>query len=201
MVNGKLRAQRLPFLIVACLPLLVLLPLLAQASPDGSASGLRVLESDEHGLLLELHVPAVSLQPTAVDGRSYLAVAAEGLSHRTSEPGAPQVPYLSQFVALPPGALPVVELLDAYTNSSRLSGTVMPAEQPPIEAGASQPARSLVGERYTQDALFPAELVTISEPMYFRDQRLAPHRFLPGAGQPRSGPSAPHPAPAGQGPL
>ncbi len=120
--------------------------------------------------------------------------------------GAPKLPFYSTFIAVPPAAEIVVEVMPyASTRQkiSELSFHPYPISPAVDEFGAKIPAigaRQQVEEGtmlveyrkdpeiYQQDKLFPAQLYRLSEPTYFRDIKLVqlsifPYRYNPGAGE------------------
>ena len=178
MSNWGLLRGRLFLLALAFMPVLLLVPILANAESPVSGRGLRVLSSGRQELLLELAVPEVELSQEVT--ASYSSIVAPELTERLNAPGAPQLPYLSRFIVLPPGTRPVVDILQAETVAHRLATPLRPADG--LLAAEGEPAglQALSSSAWNSgDSLFPAELVRIGEPVYFRDQRLVRVEFFP----------------------
>jgi hypothetical protein len=94
-------------------------------SREQSESSPRVtLTSD--GLTVEWYAadPEISEDP---DGRSVVNI--PGYSN-LDKPGAPQIPFVSYLIALPPGAQPSIEILDSSTTSQTIEEPLVISDQP-----------------------------------------------------------------------
>ncbi len=168
---NKSTMTRLLVLGLACIPLLLVLPLLARAhEPIPQAAALLVLQSDESGMVLELEVPQYDARPITVGGRTYLQITAPGLDGRVSTPGQPDLPAVSRLLALPPGAKVRVTLLAQESDRVALRHPVRA-----VPAGTPDAAPAV-----SQDNGVPfAGPVQMGKPVHFRDQRLASIEFFP----------------------
>lgn len=96
--------------ILMVLGLLVVLP----AARSAAAAPLRVVSSDDRGVVLRLETALPSWTPLADEGpwRDYALVSVDGFVP-AGAPGAPAVPSLGRWLAVPPGHLAEVVLTDA----------------------------------------------------------------------------------------
>lgn len=148
----------------------------------------------EDGFQFTLQTPRLTISK---DGRLF----SPPLNSQTTQPGAPLLPVYTTLVALPPGAELTVQVEDEeqqviqtplasvrpvpqMVNVTGLAGADEPANDRPdiAEVETADPAV------YQQDALYPAGLYTLSEPMYWRDLRVArltlyPVRYNPASGE------------------
>lgn len=95
-------------LFAALLPVLVAAP--AAADP------VRVVSSDARGVTLRIELPEPRPARPAPDGRVRIVVPGFDL---TAEQGRPRLPFATALVALPPGARPTVEVLEADPEIAR----------------------------------------------------------------------------------
>ena len=128
------------------------------------------------------------------------AVTVSGLGSLMREPGAPQLPYYQTMIAVPPGATAsatvvvsgaelqqTVGHLQAAPQQKELALDLVDVAQAELnidELGLSYEPDNAI---YGQDAFYPAQLYTLSEPAYLRDLRvvslqLFPLRYNPAAG-------------------
>lgn len=147
--------------------------------------GLRVVESNAQHIVLELRSPALSTETRALNGTTYLALAASSWN-TTNEPGKPQLPISSAMLAVPQNANVSVNILrDKKITREILAHPPLPAPtlradyvadptlpQPIIETGEDAAA-------YAADENFPAQLVQVSEPAQWRSQRYVTVRVNP----------------------
>lgn len=122
---------------------------------------------------------------------------APSLNGRSQQPGAPLLPIYSTLVALPPEATVEVRVAEAAVTVAAV-GSIRPVPQF-VPDGAFDDADGFARldeanmvERvdpavYEQDAFYPAEAYTISEPMYVRDLRVVQLTLYPVRYNPVSG--------------
>ena len=146
-------------LLLAGLAATMATPVVAAAS-----AAVRVIQSDERGVTLQLDVPSMSLRPQ-LDGRSVLHGGGLDL---TSQPGRPALPFAAARIALPPGAQAVARVIAAANEEVRsgvrlasngrsiirrdgVAETFQPAIEPvdPIVDGPWPPAMVELGEEHT----------------------------------------------------
>lgn len=140
--------------------------------------GMRLLRADPTSLAVEWIAPPVEVRPLD-DGT--VEVVAEGYS-KTSQPGAPILPFASTLIALPPGASPHLRVLSVEEITQPLPAPVALAPRPegvirdpqgqPI-GGAFAPAYRAKGQTTTPS---PAVLEEIG---VARGVRLARLTFYP----------------------
>ncbi|MCI0396968.1 MAG: C25 family cysteine peptidase [Chloroflexi bacterium] len=167
-------------LLVILFFLLLPRPETAGAGPgQPDRDGVTVIESTGEGLIFEVLPPALErMAVTTGDGR-FERIRLPGYGN-LGQPGRPDLPHTSFLVALPPGAAPSVSLLEA--DSFQLEGVaVLPAAHQELvsydwdnpnsvpEFATSYPVDEAA---YSQDSLFPAGPVELSQPSRLRDQRV-----------------------------
>lgn len=114
-------------------------------------------------------------------------LSAAGLETTLAEPGAPALPYYTTLIALPPGGGATVSVTLAQTQQHELATPIAPAAEVADVAGLERALERLEVTRlesygltqrpdaalYHLNALYPAEAYTLSEPMMWRDVRVA----------------------------
>jgi hypothetical protein len=176
-------------IFVTLILLLALLTVTVQSSAAGNlpetasrstVDGAEIIESDENGIIFEIVPPALQRSEISADGRPYQQIRLPGYGH-LGLPGRPDLPQKSFLIALPPGAEAIATVLDS--SSHEITGVnVLPAARQTLvnydlddltqvpEFVTSYPADEAA---YTQDSLFPTSPVSVDEPGYLRDQRVA----------------------------
>ena len=86
------------------------------AAQAAGADPVRVVASDDRGITLQILVPEAAPPEPAPDGRTRLHVPGFDL---TSATGRPRVPFATALIALPPGARPSVQVLDAGSETTQ----------------------------------------------------------------------------------
>lgn len=172
------RYIRLLTLLLSLAILMTVAPAAARpaAAPAALPAGVQDLRAQESGLHFSLSVPSYQLDEGGL-------ITAAGLASHGATPGAPALPYLSAFIALPPQATARVTVAAADTASHTLSRPLAAApaagaELPPVDEALHGAPGPLAGDDtpdpafYSRDALFPDSVYRLSEPMYFRDLRV-----------------------------
>src|SRR5262245_40612856 len=157
---------RLPHATVA---LWLLLPVAAVCPVR--AESVRLLGADDRGVTLELRLADYLVGPASEDGRSRLT--ASGLTAQ-SLPGRPVLPTATALVALPPGARPVLGLVDGDAEEARTSVRLWIGERPgfredPQGLGvvpSAEPAEPI------RDGPWPTWPVELGTPFTLRGQRM-----------------------------
>lgn len=134
------------------------------------ADPLRLLASDGRGVTLELSTPAFTVGPAGPDGRSLLT--APGLDGKT-QPGRPVIPMASTLVALPPGANPVVGLVEGDAEEVREAVRLVLGDKPGFTQDA-QLGMVPIAEPVDpiRDGPWPAASVELGKPFTLRGQRM-----------------------------
>ncbi|MCL4265642.1 MAG: hypothetical protein KJ069_20690 [Anaerolineae bacterium] len=139
------------------------------------------------GLQFQVDIPVYQINAA---GQVYVP----GLTARQTEPGVPDLPYYTTYIALPPDAEVSVQVLPQEVVETTLA-QVLPAPDMLFEQadsiGLTAVPQEILHEDatiYGRDALFPDALYTLSDPMYYRDIRLValhiyPIRYNPVTGQ------------------
>ncbi len=148
----------------------------------GAQPSLRVVESSERGVVLELLTPGFALQPLTEAGCRRLTVEGYGA---TDTSGWPELPLRGAMVGIPPQAQVSLHVLDVESVIRRVGSDLCPVARPVVEYDAEGRLQYLGEERvrdasaYARRSAFfsaPAELV---ETANIRSQRVAQIRFQP----------------------
>jgi hypothetical protein len=163
------------------------------ASQPPQPADVQVISSSADGLEFLLHTPPFAV---AVDGIVQVA----GLENRTRVPGAPELPYYSAFIALPPGSNAIVNSkeLDVVMSGVRTVASAPHPSYEPIMDSALETAHGPTGGDeqgllselptytyqpdqtiYGRDDLYPELVFSVSKPMHYRDMRLVELRLFP----------------------
>lgn len=153
--------------------LLACLVLLAAASPAPGLStpqAVEVLSSSEAGIVLRYERGALTMGEAEAGGVSYATVAVEG-AYPIGVPGAPDVPGVFVRVAVPDCERVTSRIV---TEGSRTESGVRLPPSPSIVPGATGTVseyRSIEGEQYGVDALWPPTAAVVSRPAMLSRQK------------------------------
>lgn len=142
-------------------------------------AGVTLLTAAPDRVIFEVIPPALDQEPVAWLAGSYQKLTMAGYG-ATGERGRPALPQRAVYVALPPGAAPVVTLLES--DSKLLTDVaVLPAVQKTlVDYDATDPAAvptfrdeyPLDATFYDRDALYPAAPVSLGDVTWLRDQQV-----------------------------
>jgi hypothetical protein len=172
------KVQKVRIMRVFCLALLCLLTFLASAAT--AAQQVRTVRFDENrgkggfalGAMSASHVDVsyrldlVHIEDVEVDGNVLQQISIPGLI-LPNEEGAPNLPGLGRYVAVPRGALTRLEILATKTEVFT-DLDVLPAPAIPLETDDSPPVYVKDPAIYSVDAYYPADAVRLSEPRRMR---------------------------------
>lgn len=135
----------------------------------------RVLESDERHVVFEIVPPPAELERVATSEREYVRFHLPGMG-MSDEPGKPEVPMGGVRIALPPGTVPRLRVLQEDWSERRV-GAVMPV---PKRVGVREPfGPDYVMEEepreeapYLASPTYPAAAYRLSEAKGLRDLRV-----------------------------
>ncbi len=135
------------------------------AQPPGE-TGLALRAQDRAGVAIHFGLNTFDLNPVEVEGSVAQAVSMPGV-FLPNDAGAPDLPGLGRYVAIPHGATARVTILNARTE--RIEGVeIAPAPVIPLENDDGP----LVYEKdlsiYERDTFYPAKPVRVSDPMTMR---------------------------------
>ncbi len=160
------------------------------AEPVAQTELLRVLHSDESGLLLELLVPDYQIEALEIGGDTYDVLRLEGAG-ATSEPGKPQLPKIDALIGVPPDA--EIRVLVHSAEASLLPGRyrLPPSPQPAPLTGEFEPGRlsyDPAGAEFADLDVYPQTAARLAEDAWLRDRRIArlelfPFQYLPAEGR------------------
>lgn len=158
----------------------------ASAGPGMSAleqteASIRLLSNDDQELQFVLEVPDVSVGAEGV-------VSIPGLESSSAAPGAPALPAYSTFVILPPGANATVDVMvndaqrhvvDYVRPSPQPGNQTLPEDVSSVRALPAEPLYEPSPDVYAKDTNYPGFFYELSEPMYYRDLRVAQLHLYP----------------------
>lgn len=156
--------------------------------------GLKVLRSDASGLELLLRVAEPALEPVVTPVGVYTRVSLSGYA-ALAEPGRPALPERGLLLAVPPDAMPSVQILHADWQALSQPVVPLPAASWHLAAWPAAPSsaspgleRSLVADPqiYSQGDYWPANAVTLGKPAWLRHQRVVRLAVRPVRWQPTS---------------
>lgn len=170
------------FLFVALMSQLSLSGEPVQAASPLASADVHIGHMSDHGLQFTLSSP----KPAQNQSTQWEIT---GLNGRTQEPGAPDLPIYTTFIALPPGAEVIVSVTPAQVTETAVAplspvpafdlslpegafDLLDPALAPLLNAQMRQPIYRQDSAIYSQNAFYPAALYTLSPPMYYGDLRL-----------------------------
>jgi hypothetical protein len=146
-----------------------------------------LISADASKVRVELFVPEIQVEDKLVEGETYQMLTIPGGGWLT-EVGSPQVPLFCRFVALPPTSGVRIEVVEQEMETLPGTFLVHPFQKPPIRGENPEPeVFQLNDEVYSQDQVFPGNLVEAGGISILRDLRLAPIKFFPVQYNPRSG--------------
>ena len=151
------------------------------AEPAVLAPGLRIVQSAEDRMVVELDVPAYQLQDVDVTRDNYQRVAVDG-ALALAVPGKPELPKFSALLGIPAQGRVSVRVLQDSAETLPGRYRLLPSAVPASVAGDLQPgATQRVPDRaaYASVDLYPAEVARVVETAWLRDQHLARIEIYP----------------------
>ncbi len=141
-------------------------------------------QETEQGVVLELTLPAHTIDTHEINGGSCQTFQLEGFSN-SSEPGWPQLPYKGTSIALPDNAQAVLNILDEETAVLDGNFEICPASRPVVEImpdgeiaySGEEAVRDQ--EAYLLNSFYPAVSVELSEADSIRGQLVSQLQFHP----------------------
>ncbi|KPJ58900.1 MAG: hypothetical protein AMJ46_13300 [Latescibacteria bacterium DG_63] len=166
-MSGSLRSL---FLGVVCTSATAFLSVAALA---GLGAGVRVLESDESGMTLEIRIDSLLVTPLIREGSTFHSVEVPGFL-MTEEEGLPQLPYTAALVAIPFGKK--ARLGSIVNETAVRSGIIpVPVSRASVAGGEfPMPVREFAMDQdfYTGNSPYPADVATVGTPATLRHQRV-----------------------------
>jgi hypothetical protein len=143
-----------------------------------------VLGSDDQETMISFSTNGFWTEETTEGGATYQVLQFPGY-YTTLEIGKPQLPVITELVAVPGDAIVEVSIVD-YTERVLTGYKVYPFQTPLLED--EEPSGFDIDEVfYTQDEFYPAETITLGDPKIWRDLRVValqvnPFKFNPATG-------------------
>lgn len=146
-----------------------------------SADIIKMVESDEKGIVLEFQAQSFNVEKRVVDGITYQTISIDQLGN-TRIAGMPQVPVRRLPIAIPPDAKPTLEVID--NEMMVYFGYLLHPvhENIVIENGINEKIEerfALNTSIYEKDTLYPRELVELVSSGYMRSQKVAQINIYP----------------------
>lgn len=150
----------------------------------------KVISSNSQRTVVELNLSGIYVEDVSVQDRLFqtieLRIPAGGV---LTEVGAPQLPVLARFIAVPDEKNVQIKILEEDVVT--LTGYNVYPAQPPLPEGRDESTGEgfvIDEKRYSTDEFYPEVSARISEPMIMRDFRLVqlvlqPVRFNPVSGE------------------
>ena len=161
--------------------ILTLVPMsLLQAQP--SRGNAELTQSDVTGVTIVFSVPKWQVVRQPADGETLTRVDFSG-AYFDEQEGQPQIPYHAAVIGIPVGAKPTARVLQMDEN--RLDGLKMTPIPRVTKVDGLQEQQIWFDQTiYRSDAAFPANLVTVDAPAFFRDQQVVRVRVAAAQYQP-----------------
>ena len=131
------------------------------------AQSLEIVSSNRSNLNLRLALDNFSLQDGSRDGLEGQSIVIDGI-YLPNEPGKPNLPVVSRYIAIPRGATVNVSVKNQVTETMN-NVVLMPAPELPLDDDATPMRYSRDEAVYSTDAFFPATPIYTSEAMKIRD--------------------------------
>ncbi len=128
--------------------------------------GIQILNQSPTALDLNFSLEEYSLNTYQVDKHSMEVITMKGVILPNNE-GAPDIPAYSKYVAIPQGASVSVNLLNKRTEISE-NMEIAPAARLPKDNETTPIFRTKDHQIYATNALYPSNIITVSEPMKIR---------------------------------
>jgi hypothetical protein len=135
-------------------------------SNNWGAQGVTLLNQDSQGLTLNFSVQDYLLTETIVDKNAMKTITMNGVMLQNTE-GAPNLPGYSRYIAVPQGATVKTKIIRKQKETvSNIS--IAPAPRIPLDTETGPLSYKKNQNIYSKDAVYPENLVQISEPMKIR---------------------------------
>jgi len=128
--------------------------------------GIHLISENPNEVELLFSIPRLRLQDVTIDGEDMTQVSIPGVILPNDE-GAPNLPGLGRWIAIPEGATPMVEILSERKEVYR-GIKIAPAPNIPPEVEGSQITYEKDPAIYNTDKYYPAEPVRLSRNMNMR---------------------------------
>lgn len=145
-------------------------------------NGIKLTEQTRGNVGIEFNISEMSLQSFTYKGEELQSIGISGIS-LPNEKGMPNVPAYSRYIAIPQGAEAVLHVV-SYEQQTIRDVNIEPSLG--VQAEDAEPDMNYVKNEkvYSQDAFYPAEFATVSEPTSLRGidvvaLSISPVRFNP----------------------
>lgn len=145
-------------------------------------NGIKLTEQTRGNVGIEFNISEMSLQSFTYKGEELQSIGISGIS-LPNEKGLPNVPAYSRYIAVPQGAEAVLRVV-SYEQQTIKDVNIEPSLG--VQAEDAEPDMNYVKDEkvYSQDAFYPSEFATVSEPTSLRGVdvvalSISPVRFNP----------------------
>ncbi|MFQ5676110.1 MAG: C25 family peptidase propeptide domain-containing protein, partial [bacterium] len=153
-----------------------------RSAVESTAGAIQIINRGARSLTLAFTPKGYSVYSQQVNGEELSSISFSGATY-LDEPGKPQIPYYVAILGIPVGATVQFEILE--TDAELVSETkLLPHPSPRKVDGWPEPEFVLDTKTYGSAEPFPASLVSVQKPAFFREQQIARIRvagiqFLP----------------------
>lgn len=160
--------------------------------PPDTEPSLRILESHDSGVVLELTVPEFIMEQLKINGETCHVPSIKGYGE-TGTAGQPRLPVKGVMIGIHEGVEPVVEVLEAQAESASQRYQICPQDKPAFKIDLNGEIEYLGVEVvpdeavYQTDRFMPENLVEVVSVGWMRSQRVATLRLQPFQYNPVSG--------------
>ena len=148
-------------------------------------AGPRIVEADEHHVVLEWVAPPYQASFVEVEGQAFQRLSIPSCPP-AGRPGEPEVPACTTVLGIPPDVSLSLQVLEVESLPLPGEWSLPPVPEPALQEEVGRPeSMRIVGERYLpgpvyQSALpFPPQPAALGEPAFLRHQRLVAVSFFP----------------------
>ncbi len=135
-------------------------------SNNWGKQGTTLLNQNTQGVTLNFSVCDYVLSETTIDKQAMQTVTMNGVLLQNDE-GAPNIPGYSKYIAVPQGAKVIAKVLRKQTETVQ-NIKIAPAPRIPLDTETGPLSYKKDQSIYSQNALYPENVVQISEPMKIR---------------------------------
>jgi hypothetical protein len=154
-------------------------------SPEGQKPAVEVLSSNNHETIIQFTLPGFIVEEDARDGEIFHILRCPG-HYTTLEIGKPQIPAISEMVAIPPTTMDVtVSVIDR--KETELTGYRVYPFQTPTRDGQESTEFDIDQGVYGQDQFYPDIMTELDNFGIWRNLRVANLRVYPIQYNPKTG--------------
>lgn len=128
--------------------------------------GLSVKSNKANGLVINSSITSYDMIPTTIEKNTLQTITTDGVYLQNDE-GAPNVPGFSKYIAIPQGATVTAKIVNISTELFN-NIDVAPSPVIPKDNDKNPLVYNYNNQIYSSDALYPKEIIQLSEPLKIR---------------------------------